>query len=832
MDSRTREVLEIDVVLEHLARRAACSLGGDYVRTLAPMPDRGAMEQRLAVVGDLMRLVSENLTVPLGGLFDATELLNRAAIEGTALDLEEWPRLGRFLDVCSNVADFREAHGARYEGLRRVTMGLEPNNDLRHAINRTFEPSGEIRDTASPELNAIRRNIAACEQRLQKTVARLAADFHARGLLQDNFSTMRNGRHVLPVRPGSRSRIPGILHGGSASGETVYVEPLEVLEASNEVESLHEAEAREIHRILLALTAALRPWIRLGLGNVRILRELDGLYAMARTGAEFGWSTVAPRDGAAMRLFNAHHPLLQLAGGGRKSVPITILLERDDRCVVLSGPNAGGKTTAMKALGLLAHMAHCGCPIPVFPDSTIPMLDNVLADIGDSQSIQEGVSTFSGHLRNIRAVWEAAGRRSLVLLDELGTGTDPQEGGALALALLEGLHKRALLTITTSHLNPVKVWAEDTAGVRNASFSLDATTREPTFRLRLDLPGASEALEIAEKEHLPASVLARARELVGARQLEMGELLRRIERKERELTEALKQAEARAKALGEQEQLARLRADQLRAERREMKEQGLKERERELASLRERIEKMVSELPSEDELARRRDALARTRAAALKERDRLAGERRLMGVPDSAELSDLRVGHQVFVLSLRQWGEITKIDAEGKKAKVIVGNLEAMVKAEDLRDHDPAERQLAARDEQNVLESELSGKTYGTGKRGRRMRAAQQASLPPAPVKKPGGVTLGGRSFVRADRPTSMMLDLHGFRVEEALSALDKFLDQGLLASYPYVKVNHGIGSGRLYKAVHEYLRGHPSVKNFRFATSDEGGGGVTIVTL
>lgn len=827
IDQRTREVLEWDEVLRLVAGRAYSSLGHEFVTEILPATRLSELESRQAPLRELIALYHDNAEIPLGGLTDIRPTLDLVRPVGSLLEPEYWRPLLTFFRICSDLARLRERLDRKAPSLTTMLTAIEEFTEFGAEIDRVFDADGAIRDNASPELYAARHALRAAQQRIMKTVNRLLGELGDRGLLQESFSSVRGGRHVFPIRQSSRGRVAGILHGSSASGETAWIEPSELVEQSNEIEALREAEEREIIRILAMLTDQLRSLLPFLDGNVRVLRHLDGLCAVARTAVDKGWSLPLVLPEGALRLFNAHHPLLNLRPG--RSVPITMLLDAPDRCVVLSGPNAGGKTTAMKAVGLLVLLVHCGFPIPAFPDSTIPFFENVLADIGDAQNLQEGLSTFSGHIRRIRSIWDQAGRRTLVLLDELGTGTDPQEGGALALALLEALHRRVGLTFTTSHLNPVKQWADDTPGVRNASFSLDPGTHEPTFRLRLDLPGASEALEIAAREGLPGEVLERARSLVGDRQLRMGELLRRIEERERSLSQATREAEARAKALAEQEALARARVESLRHERRELREQTLREREAELRKLREQIERQIAELPSEDDLARRREALVRARADALRNLNMTNEERRRIAEV-AVETGEVVVGQKVFVGTLRQWGELKEHDESRRRCRVIIGTIETVVSRDDLYDHDPRERRAEQEEKIQALEAVASPNRRARSSR-RVKNALRNASEYAGPASAPK-VTMGGRSISTLSRPGSMELDLHGCRVEEALAKLDKFLDQALLASYPYVKICHGTGTGRLYRAVHEFLREHRSVRSFRFGTPDEGGGGMTIVTL
>ena len=824
MDERTREVLEFDKVLELISGRAASALGRGFVESLEPLEHAGEVEARYAPLRDLMRLIDQGQSVPLGGLFDVRPLIKHAQVEGSVLDEEEWPRIALFLEICARFADFRDQNQKKLPSVAALLSTLETNPELIKRLGKTLDKDGRIRDDATPELARARRSLRSGEQRLLRLVSRLADDLYDRGILQENFSTIRNGRHVFPVKSSSRSRLSGIQHGLSSSGETAYIEPVEVVESSNELEYLREEERREVLRLLRDLTDLLRPFIPAAEKNVDLLSELDGLHALARTAAERGWHIpVVAREGA-MRLFHAEHPLLNLRGGS--SVPISILLERSDRCVVLSGPNAGGKTTAMKTIGLLSLLVKCGCPIPAFPDSSVPVYNDILADIGDQQDLEEGISTFTGHIRRIRELWRKAGKHCLVLMDELGTGTDPQEGGALAVALLEGFVSRASLTVTTSHLNPVKVWAEDTEGVRNASFSLDPHTREPTYTLRLDLPGASEALEIARKEGMPKEIMARAHELAGERQVEMGELLRRIEERERRLSETLKEAQARAKSLEDQEKLVRTRADLLRGERQEAREDALKERERLAGDLRGRLERMIAELPSEQELARRKEALVRAREEVLREQEMSREERRRLA-EYQVDQGALSPGQRVFVKTLGQWGELLELGQSGR-ARLLIGNMEVSAREGDLLDHDPGERRAEQKARTEALEHDL--KTGGKRKKKKKIKDVLQEAEGYSSAS--GGWAYRGKTPSLPSKPSSMTIDLHGYRVEEALAELDRYLDRSLLANFPYVKICHGTGTGRLYKAVHEFLRQHPAVKSYRFGTPDEGGGGITIVVF
>ncbi|MCB2155181.1 endonuclease MutS2 [bacterium] len=832
MDARTREVLELDAILNELAGQALSPLGSEYIRALEPATDLEEIEGRLAIVREFIALLEVNRRVPLAGLVDVTELLARADVEGSALDAEDWPQLRKFLTVIANLVHFADENDEDYPHLADYCRRLHPNADLRHAIDRVFDENGLVRDNASPELAKARGQLRRAEHALERTMNRILGNLRGGTVLQDDFSTIRNGRHVLPVRAGSRGKIQGIVHGTSASGETLYVEPTEVVESANEVELCREREKLEIHRILLELTRLLRPFIEEANEDLTTLGVLDGMGALARNAFQRGWKIPVLSKGAALKLFDAHHPMLHLTRAA-SSVPIAISLVPGDHTVILSGPNAGGKTTAMKTLALSAILLQCGSPIPASPDSRLPVFRGFHADIGDQQDLEEGISTFSGHVRRIQNILRIADDRSLVLLDELGTGTDPAEGGALAQAILEDFGKRAALTITTSHLGGVKKWAGETEGVRNASFSLDPNTHRPTYRLRLDLPGASEALYIAENEGLPKRVLERARSLVGDQHLAMGELLRNIEERERTLGEALRDANARAKALEEQERTARRHADQLRDERKKLRREALEQRESAAREVRERVERMIADLPGEEELRQRKDRLAEARRELVREQHRIGQERDLLEKTDERPASDVESGKRVYIAPFGAWGEILETSRDGKRAEVQMGAMQLSVATSDLLDHEPESPSPLVEEKDEKAEDP---KSKGKRKKSRKVKAALEVieKLPADRGRSTRHRAMSGPSGTVVQKGgsggISLELDLHGFRVEEALAAVDKYLDRALMADVPYVRINHGTGTGKLYRAVHDYLRSYPSVKKFRFATPDEGGGGVTIV--
>lgn len=839
MDQHSRAVLEVDDLLNLISRSAACSLGQEFVFELKPLSSVKQIEARLGLVEEQTVLLNRNTPIPLGGLQDVRDLLHSAKLEGSALDREEWPRLVRWFSVIERLKHFPATQ--EKDSIPALQAFLEPlgeYGEFSAEFRRTFDENGLVKDNATPALAALRSRIRGAEATIRKTIQRLLKEWGEAGALQEDFATMRGERHVLPVKSGSRGKIKGVLHGSSTSGETMYIEPLELLEPANELELLREAELREVHRILLDLTAKLRPLLPQLSEDLELVKELDGLNAIARHAWSRGWNIPIYGEAGALRLFHAHHPLLQ-EKLKKNSVPITVSLDLEDRAVIISGPNAGGKTTAMKSIGLSCFLLLCGSPIPASADSRLPFFTGIFADIGDQQDLQEGLSTYSGHIRRMRQIIDSAGTQSLILLDELGTGTDPDEGGALAQSLLEFLLDRASLTIATSHLAALKIWAEDSRGARNASFRLDPSTHQPTFTVTLDLPGASEALTIAENHGMPEVILKRARALVGDQKLAMGELLNRIEGLEKSLAKAAREAAARAESLEAQERLAAKRADELREEKRQLKSTFLLEKRDTVEKLREEIERSIANLPSEEfQLSQRRDTLNSLRNRLRTEQmgvhqERIKLERQQDSGP-APQASDLHPGMKVFVKPLSAWGEVRELLRDGKKALVLVGSVETTMLLDDLSRKES--RPLLTNSPKPAPQKSERRPGSKKTKPSKRLKEAMKVeATPPSPeVSRPKQeTTTTPATRQRATRENvKTELDLHGYRVEEAVTELDRYLDRALLANYSEVRIIHGLGEGKLYRAVHDYLRKNPSIKHYRFGLDVEGGGGVTVVNL
>jgi DNA mismatch repair protein MutS2 len=716
IDEKTLQALDFAPVAEFVAKYAVCSLGRE--RVLSRIPQAGApwdFDAEQALVREVWSLYAEQNDPPLAGLFDAGPLIEILGTPGGSLDPHECVKLARFASIARPAHQFGLACAATRPLLSRLLSGLEPMPDLVKAIDRVISEDGLVRDSASPELARVRIELRRQDGRLQSEIVRLAKHYGAAGALQDNFHTLRGGRYCLPVMASRRSSVPGIVHGRSKTGETVFVEPMEVVEASNDLAELLSREADEVQRVLVALAQEMRPKAPGLAKNLEIFAVLDDLSARARCGWENGWRL--PRLVGAeesLRLDKAHHPLLWIQRR-EQSVPIDAILRRKDRLILLSGPNAGGKTTALKLVGLMTVLAQAGFPLPCGEETILPVSPGVALSIGDDQSVAQGESTFSAHIHRLERILAGARQDSLVLLDEIASGTDPTEGGALAIATLEELVRRGARVFCSSHLRQLMDWAETFEGARNASFRLDPDSGRPTFNLTLDVPGHSNALRAAERFGFPQSVVERARELIPRARLEAAELLETLHAKNKEADDRLTALQVEVRDFERKRIDLEHRASELREEKRAYRERLSAEKSRDIRRLRAEIEKRIAELPAREGLIlARRDADEAARQVVREAREQAA---------DVPAPEKLEVGAEIYVTPLRSRAKINRLDRDRGVVVVSVGGIDFEMRVDQLST-------ILATPRFDSDESDADDFDLGP-------LLASQEPEPPAPEKKP-----------------------------------------------------------------------------------------------
>ncbi|MEI7632752.1 MAG: endonuclease MutS2 [bacterium] len=787
------KLLEFDAVRELIAARCVSDLGRRAVMAMSPSTDQAALEHDIALVNEMMRLIAARREPPIHELRDVTIELRKVARERSVLDPQELLNARDFCQTASHMRHFYETMHDKAPALHALAMPLYHAPALIGSIDEKIAPDASVRDSASELLQHLRADILATEQRIQRELTRLVRQLSESGDLQDNFFTLRNERHVLPVKSTNRSKVPGIIHDSSNTGETVFIEPFVILEESNKLADLRLSEREEIYRILLRVAGHIRDELNVLLSNLEILTEFDLIYGKARFGVQnagaFPYLTTEDRP---ISLVDAHHPLIY-AVESEQSRPLNFALDAADRVLVITGPNAGGKTTTLKTIGLSALMAQCAAPAPLNHKSHMPVFRNILADIGDEQNVIEGQSTFSAHMRRLVEILRKVDRQSLVLLDELGTATDPGEGGALAVAVLEYLSERAGLVIVSTHIGALKNWAHNHPHGRNASFRLSERDHRPTFRLTLDLPGISEALVVAEQAGLPPEIIKRARSLRPESEQDVTALILTLQEKEQRLSQEINDTQAlRAEFDAEKYETAKLR-EQLREEKRTLRVRLTAEKEKAVREIKARVEALIAHQPTKQQLADARRELD-------KEMERVAAEQRELcdnagrtpavptDQPQGAILDRLKTGDHVRVVSLNEEGIVQDVSIRRGEVRVFVRNMTVTVKPSDI--------ELLPADQSKAAAHRKKGVHY----------------------KRPKDI--------------SITLDLHGLRVTEAINRIEKFMDDAILAGSSHIRLVHGHGSGALRRALHDHLRAHPLVKSYRYGSPAEGGAAVTIVEL
>ncbi len=794
VSAATELALELPALLQLVAHSAACDLGRQRIRKLRPSARILELERRRGHYAEAHRLLGAGPLVPPCE-HPFRPLLRAIEDGGRSLAGRDLVEIARLLAISSAAAGRIADADPELKKLPALTLGLPSSTDLERTLRRTFDPRGEIRENATPRLASLRARLRRVRNRTYQQLGSLVEE-HREHLSEDTIP-LRSGRLVLVLQAGARGRLPGLLHGRSGSGKSFYVEPLEAVENNNQLQQIGDEEADEKRRILADLVKRLGEELPAIRARADFVAELDLHQAAVRFAEASGGRLADLGDRGELQLVAARHPLLDpsLADLRREAldhpghsgtiVPLDLELNAEKRALVVTGPNAGGKTVALKTAGLLAVAHLCGLPVPAAEGSRLPFLGRVVATVGDDQDLLADRSTFSGRLLRLREAWQAAGPDALILLDELGSGTDPEEGAALATALLEGLVQRHCLVLVTTHLSQLAAAALSTGGAFCAAMQFDGDTGRPTYRLLPGPPGGSEALALARRLELPGEWLDRAEELLGSEHRDLRLLLAEVERSRQELAEKQRQVEVE---LGDVTKLRQRLAHENAALVEERNTLG-KTFKQQLEAFQEathrRLQGEVERLRAELEGGRRRQLAA------------AATERLFAATPsfDVAEDTggDIAVGGTV---------QHRRLGWQGKLEKLERGKAQVRVAGKSLR--------CAAAD----------------------LTAAAEAP-PSRPRPKPRRPAAAPRrlSDISGD-VAATELKLIGERVEPALDLLDRFLDRSLLAALPEVRIVHGHGSGRLRTAVRRHLRRHPAVAGQRAGRSHEGGDGATVASL
>lgn len=787
--------LELDKVLEMLSSHTSCEDARLAALELKPQPDLDSAQALMNQTRDAHMLLARFGGPSFGGLTNVNNALFRADA-GSTLSLRELLDIAAVLRVIRAIVQWRSTNEGVETILDIYFSALVPNKFLEETITSAIISEEEIADNASPVLADIRRKIRAQEGKVREQLGKFTHNTNYSKYLQDNIITMRNGRYVVPVKNEYRSEIPGLVHDSSASGATIFIEPMPVVEANNQIRLLKNQEQDEIDRILAELSATVGSFANSIKQSYECAVELNVIFAKAQLAYAMNASVPEMNDEGIIELRSARHPLIDK----KKVVPVDIQLGKDFDTIVITGPNTGGKTVSIKTIGLLSLMAMCGLMLPVNDRSKISVFTKVLADIGDEQSIEQSLSTFSSHMTNIINILKEADDTSLVLIDELGAGTDPIEGAALAISILEQLRNQGAKIASTTHYAELKAYALQTHGVTNGSCEFDVQSLRPTYRLLIGVPGRSNAFAISQRLGLSDSIIEHAQELVSTENTRFEDVVDRLEQSRKKMEDEHNEAlKIRAAADRELE-----KAKQMKAEIQTMREKEMENAKAQALRITEQAKREAYQLLNELEELRKQQAKEKD-AAEMARRARAAVKKGIDAIDSAADPiigafdadedyvlpRPLKIGDAVIIADIGN--EATVVTLKDKKGLVTVqmGTMKTRVKEENLRLVEKKKKETGGK------------RTVATGKMESRMNMSAKTSL-----------------------------DLRGMTVDEGLLELDRYIDHALRMGIGEFTVIHGKGTGVLRSAVREYLKKSTFVKSHRLGTFGEGEDGVSIVTL
>ena len=798
MEQESFKILEYKRILSRLREKAGTTLGKELAGGLLPSGDREEVRERLQQTAEAV-YVSSMAQPPLGGIKDIRESIKKVGL-GAVLAPDE------LLDILTTMYAMREMKRffkeleAEAPILKNWARSLEILGQLEKDLEHIVDEHGNLRDDASVELKRIRREIRSSQAKIKDHLAGLLHNNEYQKYFQEAIVTMRGDRYVLPVKQEYRQHFPGIVHDQSATGSTLFIEPMAVVNLNNDIKQLTAAERHEVERILRAASQKIRKNDSQLMDNCEIMAQVDFAFAKANLAYEMKATEPVLNEAGVTKLMSARHPLLP----PDKVVPIDITIGDSYSMLLVTGPNTGGKTVSMKTFGLLVLMAQSGLFLPVESGSEIAVYSNIYADIGDEQSIEQSLSTFSAHMTHLVSILDKVEPEDLVLLDELGAGTDPEEGAALAMAILERLLTIKATVLATTHYSELKTFAFGREGIENACVEFDVATLRPTYRLLIGIPGASNAFAISRRLGLSESLIIRAKQLIQADHAQFEQVINQLE-KEKMLYEQMNaDIETRLRRAEQME----ARAEAMRVELNQKKADILRRAKDEGAALVRRMRRESEEVISQLKEQFNDQGIQKRQAAIQAARDQIneaAGKVRpgivsVKAFRKPVDLKTLKPGDIIYVTKLDQKGTVLSI--RGKELEVQLGSLKTNVKARDCKFVEKAPK------EKPSAKGGANGSLSGGGGRKR------------------------GSSFISKAQEAHRDIDIRGMMVDEAEMVLGKFLDDSVMAGLSQVLIIHGKGTGALRKGVHAYLKRHRNVASFNFADMSEGGTGATLVEL
>lgn len=783
-------VLEFDKIRQKLRDCATSNFGKELAEKIEPDDDFETVKKNLELTTEAVKIFAVN-SPPLGGIFDIREVLKKISL-GRIADAEEFLNILSTMYAMRNVKKFFKECELDAPKLKFRAAQIEILGNLEKQLENAIDEHGAVKDSASVDLQKIRRELRTAQNRIKNEIFNILHDAGKQKFFQDAIITMRGDRYVVPVKLEYKAQFPGIVHDQSATGATVFIEPMAIVNLNNEVKQLEAEERAEVNRILRVLSESVKKNSAELLSNVEILATVDLIFAKAKFARNLNASEPILEKFTDLKA--ARHPLID----AEKVVPIDIKLGENFSILLVTGPNTGGKTVSMKTLGLLALMAQSGLYIPAAFGSKISVYKNIFADIGDEQSIEQNLSTFSAHMKKIVSILEKVQSSDLVLLDEVGAGTDPDEGAALAMAILEKLLTIKAATIATTHYSELKTFAYSTDGIENACVEFNAETLQPTYKLLIGMPGASNAFAISQRLGLEKNLIERAKNFITADHANFEKIISELEserifyeKKNAEISARQSQIEKHEKKIAEmRDEIAKSKGEIIRKAREKsaaMVRETRREAEEIIASLKEQFDDLG--------VKKRQQAIQNARDKIREaELDAMPGIIADKSVGKRINKKFLSVGDTIYIKSLDQKGTVLSIEKDGKELTVQVGALKTTVKTSACK--------FVSHGAEEISESVPTNKNRGS------------AGL----LQK---VSTVGRE-----------IDVRGMLVDEAEQVCGKFIDDAQLAGLKQILIIHGKGTGALRKGIHDFLQRNKSVENFNLADLEEGGAGATFVNL
>ncbi len=791
MNDKTFRVLEYQKIVEKLMEKAESELGKKMAKEIKPSISLEEVEYLQRETKEALDLIMKNGNPPLFGIFDISRELKMAEIGGvlnpsSLLKVSDSLRVSRSLK--KYMKELKEEERIKYPILQELIGSLRVLKTIEDEINNAIINENEISDNASTNLRSIRRQIINKNESIRNRLNSIISSPKYKKFLQDSIVTMREGRYVVPIKQENKAYFPGLVHDQSSSGATLFVEPMAVVELNNELRELEIKEREEIERILKELSALVAEEAENIKNNQNILQRLDFIFAKGKLALEMnGTKPLLNRDGY-INIKKARHPLLD----SKEVVPIDIYLGKDFNTLVITGPNTGGKTVTLKTVGLLTLMAQSGIHIPADFNSQMGVFDQIFADIGDEQSIEQSLSTFSSHMTNIVDILDNLEQNSLVLFDELGAGTDPTEGAALAMSILNHLLKLNIRTIATTHYSQLKIYALTTDRVRNASVEFDVETLSPTYRLLIGVPGKSNAFEISKRLGLQSYIINYAKTLVSKENVEFEDVLQAIDKDRKIIEENRFEAERLKSEVEKLKEELTKEKEKTKVEREKIITRAKEEARNILRAAKEESDHIVTELRhisteiEKDRNKKIQEAQEKLKSSLDQVESSLSKD--ILNVKSKKIPKNLKIGETVEVLSLNQIGNVLDLPDENGNVQVQIGIMKVNVHISTLR-------------RAEELESE---KTYTSTKK----------------------IIKSKSSNIKNE------IDLRGHTLDEALLDLDKYIDDAYIAGLKEAYIIHGKGTGVLREGIKSYVKGHRHIKTFRSGKYGEGGDGVTVIEL